>query len=118
MSASTDDCIFCRIVRGEMDTEFLAESAQAVAFRDLHPQAPTHILVVSKRHYRDITRIAGEDPIVAASMINLAVEVAQKDGVAETGFRLLTNTGDNAGQTIHHLHFHVLGGKPMREGLA
>jgi histidine triad (HIT) family protein len=118
MAAQTGDCVFCRIVRGEMGTEFLAESAQAVAFRDLHPQAPTHILVVSKRHYRDITEIAGEDPIVAASLINLAVRVAEMDGVVESGFRLLTNTGDNAGQTVHHLHFHVLGGKPLREGLA
>jgi histidine triad (HIT) family protein len=118
MTAQTIDCVFCRIVRGEMGTEFLAESAQAVAFRDLHPQAPTHILIVSKRHYHDITEIAGEDPIVAASMINLAVNVAQKDGIDASGFRLLTNTGDDAGQTIHHLHFHVLGGKPLREGLA
>src|SRR5215510_10280804 len=78
MSAVSDDCIFCRIVRGEMGTEFVAESAQGVAFRDLHPQAPTHVLVVSKRHYRDVTEIAGADPIVAASLINLAVEVAQK----------------------------------------
>jgi histidine triad (HIT) family protein len=118
MTAPSDDCIFCRIVRGEMGTEFLAESSQAVAFRDLHPQAPTHILVVSKRHYRDITAIAGNDPSIAAGLINLAVEMAQLDGVVESGFRLLTNTGDNAGQTIHHLHFHVLGGKPMLEGLA
>jgi len=118
MPDQSADCVFCRIVRGEIGTEFLAESAQAVAFRDLHPQTPTHILVVSKRHYLDVTEIAGEDPIVAASMINLAVKVAEMDGIVESGFRLLTNTGDNAGQTIHHLHFHVLGGKPLREGLA
>jgi histidine triad (HIT) family protein len=118
MSASAEECIFCRIVRGELATEFLAESDEAVAFRDLHPQAPTHVLVVTRRHYRDVTEIAGEDPSIAASLINLAVEVAQKDGVVESGFRLLSNTGNDAGQTIHHLHFHVLGGKALLEGLA
>jgi histidine triad (HIT) family protein len=118
MSDTDGDCIFCRIIRGEMGTEFVAESEDAVAFRDLHPQAPTHVLVVSRRHYRNITEIAGGDPKIAANMINLAVEVAQNDGVVESGFRVLTNTGENAGQTIHHLHFHVLGGKPLREGLA
>jgi histidine triad (HIT) family protein len=118
MSEADRDCIFCKIVRGEIGTEFVGESEHAVAFHDLYPQAPTHVLVVSRRHYHDVTEIAGGDPMVAASMINLAVEVAQNDGVVERGFRILTNTGDDAGQTIHHLHFHVLGGKRLREGLA
>ena len=97
------DCIFCTIASGAFGTEFYYEDENVVAFDDLHPQAPVHVLVVPKAHYDNI--IDGVPAEVLASM------------AAESGFRCIMNTGDDAGQTVHHLHMHVLGGAPLGEGL-
>ncbi len=118
MPGFDEDCIFCRIVRGDFGTEFLAENEDAVTFRDLHPQAPTHVLVVTREHYESLVEFAETDSLKASGLITLAVEVARAEGIVESGFRVLTNTGKDAGQSVQHLHFHVLGGKPLREGLA
>lgn len=113
-----EECVFCRIFRGDFGTEFVAENEDAVAFRDLHPQAPTHILVASRTHFDNVVELVAADPTIAASLVSLAVQVAQDEGVVGSGFRLLTNTGADAGQSVQHLHFHILGGKHLREGLA
>ena len=96
------DCIFCKIANGEIPSEFLYEDERVVAFRDLSPQAPVHVLVVPK---------------ALASMERAVKAVAERTGIAESGFRCIMNTGAAAGQTVMHLHMHVLGGKPLGEGL-
>ena len=111
------DCIFCRIARGELGTEFVAESEHAVAFRDLHPQAPTHVLIVPRRHVAGLRDLGAEDATLVADALRLAVEVARRERLLDGGYRVLTNDGPDAGQTVFHLHFHVLGGRPLREGL-
>ncbi len=113
-----NDCVFCRIVRGEFGTSFVAESEQAVAFRDLHPQAPTHVLVVPRRHLPALRDLGPNEAELAADLLRLAVEVARREGLMEGGYRVLTNDGPDAGQTVFHLHLHVLGGRPIQAPLA
>ena len=109
------DCIFCKIANGEIPTYFLFEDGNVVAFRDLNPQAPTHVLVVPKAHYANI--VDGVPAEVLKSMTEAADAVATSEGVKESGFRCIMNTGAAAGQTVMHLHMHVLGGEPLGEGL-
>lgn len=113
----SDDCIFCRIVRGELGTEFVATSELSVAFPDLSPQAPVHILIVPRRHYSSLRYIGPDDQAVTADALALAVRVAEQQGLYAGGYRVITNDGPDAGQTVPHLHFHVLGGKPLHAGL-
>jgi histidine triad (HIT) family protein len=111
------DCIFCRIARGELGTEFVAESEAAVAFRDIHPHAPTHVLVIPRRHIASLNDLEPTDLGLVAELLSLATHVARQEGIAESGFRLLTNNGPDAGQTVFHLHVHVLGGRRLAGGL-
>ncbi len=117
VEANHDDCIFCRIARGELGTPFVAESEQAVAFRDLHPQAPTHILIVPKRHLGALRDLGPEDAALAFDLLRMASDVARQEGLLDGGYRVITNDGQDAGQTVHHLHFHLLGGKRLHEPL-
>jgi histidine triad (HIT) family protein len=112
------DCIFCRIARGEFGTEFVAESEHNVAFRDLAPQAHVHILVVPRRHFPALRAVSEDDGAIIADAILLAARVAAEQGLLHGGYRVLTNDGPDAGQTVPHLHFHLLGGNQMRAGLA
>lgn len=118
MADASSNCIFCRIARGEIGTEFVAESEHAVAFRDLSPQAPTHVLVVPREHIPDLHHVSSEQQGLVGELLLLAVEVARREGLLDGGYRVLTNDGAHAGQTVPHLHFHVLGGRMLREGLA
>ena len=119
MPGSAGACVFCRIVRGDFGTEFVAESEQAVAFRDLHPQAPTHVLVVPRRHVSALRELTPSDAPLAAELLLLAAEVARREGLMDGGgYRVLINDGPDAGQTVFHLHLHVLGGRPLSVGLA
>ena len=111
------DCIFCRIARGELGTEFVGESASAVAFRDIQPHAPTHVLVIPRRHVASLDALAPADSGLAADLLAMAAQVARQEGIVESGYRVLTNTGADAGQTVAHLHFHVLGGRRLAGGL-
>jgi histidine triad (HIT) family protein len=111
------DCIFCRIARGELGTEFVAESEHNVAFRDLQPQAPVHILVVPRRHFTSLREVGAEDQHVTADALALASRVAEERGLYDGGYRVITNDGPDAGQTVWHLHFHVLGGAKLQAGL-
>ncbi len=108
-------CLFCRIARGEMGTAFVAESESVVAFADLEPRAPTHVLVVPRRHVRSLAEVS--DPGLAGELVRVANLVAEQAGIIESGYRVLTNTGPDAGQTVDHLHLHVLGGHPLRAPL-
>lgn len=110
-----EDCIFCKIANGEIPGDMVFEDEHVAAFRDLNPQAPVHVLVVPKKHYAHIAD--GVDPTTLEHMVAAVREVAKSEGVLESGFRVIANTGDDAGQTVHHLHMHVLGGKSLGEGL-
>jgi histidine triad (HIT) family protein len=108
-----DDCIFCRIVGGEIPATIVLDNADVLAFQDLTPQAPTHVLVIPKRHIRDIASIEPSDGGLLAALFAAANEVAAADGVTSSGYRLVLNVGPDAGQTVFHLHLHVLGGRVM-----
>ena len=108
----TDQCVFCRIVRGEIPSKIVAESATCIAFRDLSPEAPVHVLVIPREHYASLNDV--KSPQVMADVMALAVEVARKEKVAESGYRVVLNTNSDGGQTVHHLHAHVLGGRHMK----
>jgi histidine triad (HIT) family protein len=117
VEASANDCIFCRIARGELGTEFIAESPHCVAFRDLAPQAPVHVLVVPRRHIPALRAIRPSDAEVTSDALALSARVAAEQGLLAGGFRVITNDGPDAGQTVPHLHFHVLGGAKLQAGL-
>ncbi|MET9646683.1 histidine triad nucleotide-binding protein [Streptomyces syringium] len=107
------DCLFCKIVAGEVPATVVRESETAVAFRDINPQAPTHVLVIPKVHYPDAASLAAAEPQIAADILREAGEVAAQEGVDEKGFRIVFNTGAGAGQTVFHAHAHVLGGRGL-----
>jgi histidine triad (HIT) family protein len=111
------DCIFCRIARGELGTELVAESEHSVAFRDLHPQAPVHVLIVPREHFSALREVGSDDWHVTADALALASRVAAEHGLYAGGYRVITNDGPDAGQTVPHLHFHLLGGTPLQPGL-
>lgn len=110
---TTDECIFCRIARGELGTEFVAESAHAVAFRDIEPHTPVHVLVIPKQHIQSLHDAGPDDRALLGEILLLTTDVARKEGIVEGGYRVLTNDGPNACQSVPHLHFHVLGGKQL-----
>ncbi|MEX2080617.1 MAG: HIT domain-containing protein [Dehalococcoidia bacterium] len=107
------DCLFCGMAEGEIPVERLAENDKAFAIRDIHPRAPTHLLVVPKLHIDSAAEIEVEHGDVLTGMFVLAAEAAKLVGVADAGYRLAFNVGDAAGMTIHHLHLHLLGGRPL-----
>lgn len=107
----TQSCVFCRIVSGEIPAPILAQNDHAAAFRDLAPTAPVHVLVVPKRHVASLTDCV--DGAELGALMLLAAEVARREGIAETGFRTVINTGSDGGQSVFHLHAHVIGGREM-----
>ncbi len=107
------DCLFCAIAAGEIPAALVAESAQCIAFRDINPQAPTHVLVVPRQHYADAAALTAGDPALAADWLAEVSRVAAELGLADAGYRIVINTGDDGGQTVRHVHAHVLGGRAM-----
>lgn len=106
-----DDCLFCRIVAGEIPATVVDETADTLAFRDVDPQAPTHVLVIPKAHHRDAAAVLEADPALLARLYERAVTVAAAQRL--TDHRLVLNTGSGAGQSVFHAHLHLLGGRPM-----
>jgi histidine triad (HIT) family protein len=106
-----DQCIFCRIVRGEIPADVVIETDDCVAFRDLNPQAPVHVLVIPKVHVASLDE--ADDPALVGRLELVAAEIARREGIAATGYRTLINTNAAAGQTVFHLHLHLLGGRTM-----
>lgn len=107
------DCIFCKIVAGEIPAEIVHESDSAVAFRDLNPAAATHVLVVPRDHHESAAAMAVVDAQGLGDMFTVVGDVAQAEGIAESGYRVLTNVGHDSGQEVAHLHLHVVGGQPL-----
>ena len=106
-----DACLFCRIVRKEIPAKLVAETDDYVAFRDINPQAPVHILVVPRAHVPSLNEVT--DPSIVGKLAQAATDLAKREGLAERGYRLVINTNADAGQTVFHLHLHLLGGRHM-----
>lgn len=107
----SDSCLFCRIVAGEIPAQIVAQNDACIAFRDVAPQAPLHVLVVPRAHVPSLS--AATDPTLLGHVALLAAQVAREAGYAESGFRTVVNDGPDAGQTVRHLHLHVLAGRPL-----
>ncbi len=105
-------CLFCRIIAGEIPSSKVYEDETVLAFRDIAPQAPTHILVIPKAHIPSAAAITAENSAVVAHIFEVIAEIARQEGLVD-GFRVVSNCGEHAGQTVHHLHFHILGGKQL-----
>jgi histidine triad (HIT) family protein len=105
------DCLFCKIVRGEIPATKVAESESCLAFRDIAPKAPVHVLVIPKAHYGSLDAVPDAEAIGAMGM--MAQQVARQEGIAEKGYRCVINTGEDGGQTVGHVHMHVLGGRGL-----
>lgn len=106
------DCLFCRIVGGDIPADVVLRTDDFVAFRDINPQAPVHVLVIPTAHHRDAAEFAVADPELAGRLLAVATQVAAAEGLG-TGYRIVLNTGPDAGQTVFHVHAHVLGGRDL-----
>ncbi len=107
------DCIFCSIIKGEIPSKKVYEDENFYAFEDISPVAPVHVLIIPKKHIQSIAAITKEDEAVTALYLPTVQKVAQQLGLDKTGYRLIFNTGESAGQTVHHMHAHLIGGKEL-----
>jgi histidine triad (HIT) family protein len=110
----TNDCLFCKIVSGEIPGTVVFRDEQATAFRDINPAGPTHILIVPNKHIASVSALDGKDEQLVGHLFSVAGQLAKSEGIAEGGYRLITNTGPDAGQTVFHLHVHLIGGQKMK----
>ncbi|HWH24842.1 MAG TPA: histidine triad nucleotide-binding protein [Candidatus Limnocylindria bacterium] len=108
-----NDCLFCSIAAGEVPADIVQQDDLVVAFRDITPKAPTHVLLIPRRHIASAADLSGTDSEMLGRLFAVAAQVARDAGVAEDGFRLVTNSGPAAGQSVAHLHFHLLGGRSL-----
>ena len=111
------NCLFCRIVAGQIPSTKVYEDETVLAFRDIAPQAPTHILVIPKAHIASVAEVNGDNSAVVAHIFEVIAKVAEAEGLTN-GYRVVSNCGDHAGQTVHHLHFHILGGRQLNLEMA
>lgn len=107
------DCLFCSIAAGDIPADIVVSTDRVLAFRDIDPRAPVHVLVIPRDHHPDVPSVASADPLLGAELLRVAAEVATAEGISETGYRLVANTGSDGGQTVHHAHVHVLGGRTL-----
>ena len=107
------ECLFCRIVKGELPARIVHETDSVIAFRDLHPQAPTHVLVIPRRHIATLNDLTADDAGLMGEMMLAAQAVARQEGIAERGYRTVMNCNLAGGQTVYHIHLHLLGGRQM-----
>ena len=108
------DCLFCRILAKEISATIVHEDDRAIAFEDINPQAPTHVLIVPRKHIAGMNDVTADDAALLGHLQLVAAEIARKRGLADTGYRTVLNTGRGAGQSIFHLHLHLLGGRGLR----
>jgi histidine triad (HIT) family protein len=111
--ARDPECIFCRIVAGEIPSTRVAEGASVLAIRDIAPRAPTHILLLPREHIRSAAELTDGDATLLGRMFAMSAELARSEGIAEGGYRVVTNVGTWGGQSVDHLHFHLMGGRPF-----
>ena len=111
------DCIFCQIVAGKIPSEIVYQDDEVIAFRDINPQAPIHLLIIPKRHIPSLTHLTEEDLPLMGHMVNTANQLAKREGIAETGYRLAISCGKEGGQLVPHLHMHLIGGRRLADEL-
>ena len=109
-----DECLFCRIVRREIPADIVHETDELLAFRDINPQAPVHLLLIPKRHIPTLNDVRAADADLVAKLLLAAAELARREGIADPGYRTVMNCNAGAGQSVFHLHLHLLGGRSMR----
>ena len=109
-----ENCIFCKIISGEIPGEKVYTDDQVTAFRDIHPVAPTHILIIPNQHIPSVNDLSEVDEVLAGHMLVVANKLAAQEGLTENGYRLIVNTGPHAGQVVFHLHLHLMGGQKIR----
>jgi len=107
------DCLFCKILEGEIPCDRVYENDQVIAFRDVNPQAPTHILVIPRKHISTVNDLTVDDKNIMAEMMLAAQTIAKQESIEESGYRLVMNCNEGAGQTVFHIHLHILGGRNM-----
>ncbi len=110
---SESDCLFCKILAGDIPADIVYESETAIAFRDINPKAPTHVLIIPRKHIATINDIGAGDEAVIGSLYSAAREIAKAEGIAEEGYRAVMNCNEAAGQTVFHIHLHLLGGRSL-----
>jgi histidine triad (HIT) family protein len=108
-----NDCLFCKIIGGEIPADIVFQTDTVIAFRDINPQAPTHILIIPGRHISTINDITDEDTQLVGSLFTAAREIAAQEGLADDGYRVVMNCGEGAGQSVFHIHLHLLGGRAL-----
>ncbi len=111
------ECVFCRIVAGELPGDTLYQDDQIMAFRDINPLAPVHVLIIPKRHITSLAALADDDTTIIGHMVRVANQLARQEGVAEKGYRLVISSGEDGGQVVPHLHMHLLGGRRLSDRL-
>ena len=111
------DCIFCQIIAGKVPSKILYQDEEVVVFPDVNPQAPTHLLIVPKRHIPSLTHLSEAESSLIAHMVNIANRLAKEGDVSESGYRLVVNCGEEGGQVVPHLHMHLLGGQRLSDRL-
>jgi histidine triad (HIT) family protein len=107
----SDSCLFCQIARGEIPATVVHETDETLAFRDINPRAPSHILVIPRRHVASVAELGPDDTALAGRLLLVAAEIARQEGLASQGYRVVSNVGAWGGQTVDHLHLHVMGGR-------
>lgn len=107
------DCLFCRIISKDFPADIIYEDEQVMALRDIHPQAPVHVLVIPRRHVPNLEAAGAEDEALLGHICTVAAELARRDKIAQSGYRLVANVGPDAGESVNHLHFHLLGGRHL-----
>ncbi|ACL70025.1 histidine triad nucleotide-binding protein [Halothermothrix orenii] len=108
------DCIFCKIANGEMDTDLVYEDEKVVAFKDINPQAPVHLLIVPRKHIPTLLDLEKSDEELIGHIYKIASKLAREEGIADRGFRVVSNCNEEGGQTVFHIHFHLLGGRNLQ----
>ncbi|MCK5077851.1 MAG: histidine triad nucleotide-binding protein [Calditrichia bacterium] len=108
------DCLFCKIAEGEIPSDIVYEDNEVVAFKDINPQAPVHVLIIPKKHIAKIADISSDDQLLIGKLIFTANNLGREMGISEDGYRLVFNNGKNAGQEVYHIHLHLLGGRSMQ----
>ncbi len=112
-----DNCLFCKIIKGEITSTKVYEDSEILAFRDINPQAPTHILVIPKQHIGSVSEINENNSAIVSHIFVKIAEIAAKENLTN-GYRVVSNVGEDGGQTVHHLHFHILGGEKLSEKMS
>jgi len=111
------DCIFCKVVAGEIPSDIIYQDEEAIAFRDIEPQAPVHLLIIPRKHNPSLADLTEAESSLVAHMVNIANQLAAKEGISASGYRLVINCGEQGGQLVPHLHMHLLGGRQLSGAL-